>query len=76
MHVAWSEWSEKSVSAKGPAGGANTSHYQDAGRLPAASEELPRVPNPTLDSELDCRWRGKDGEGSCKLLIYINTNIR
>jgi len=30
------------------------------------------------DSELDCRWRGKDGEasvgreGSSKLLIYIN----
>jgi len=34
------------------------------------------------NSELECRWRGKDGEGtvgregSFKLLIYINNNIR
>jgi len=34
------------------------------------------------DSELDYRWRGKDGqasvgrEGSFELLIYINKNIR
>jgi len=50
----------------GTAGGPITSHY-----WPAFS-----------DSELDYRWRGKDSEasvgreGSLKLLIYINKNIR
>jgi len=68
------------------ANGAITSHWQDAGRLPAASVEQPhsqsgshflKVQHACLKSELDSRWRGEDGEvsvgqeGSFKLLIYI-----
>jgi len=58
---------ENTVARYGTAGGAITSHYWPA----------------YWDSELGCRWRGKDSEasvgreGSLKLtLIYINKNIR
>jgi len=68
-----------------------TSHYQDAGRLPAVSADQPRaqsgprflkVQHAYWDSELDYRWCGKNveasvgREGSLKLLIYIKKNIR
>jgi len=79
---------EKKTPAKGQLEEPLASHYQDAGRLPAALAERPRSQSGCHSLKvyvgilrLDCKWRGENGgafvtkEGSLKLLINITKNI-